>query len=180
MFTRNFKNIYNAINSAGVNHYGESIAIPIKYYNATEYVMENLSLSEHNVMKNLMGSWGILSAIDVANVTCEGASALLIGKNDAEETEDDYTLDFVPSADLIHLEVTTVTSVSNNKATNTIIRTFIYTGSETITIREVGLFQSINIATGTSTPLLIMRKVLENPITVSNGETFTVTLEIDI
>ena len=86
----------------------------------------------------------------------------------------------MPSEDLVHLEERTVTYVSNNKATNTIVRTFTYIGSGTTTIKEIGLFQSINIATGTSTPLLIMCKVLENPITVSNGETFTATLEIDI
>lgn len=179
MFTRNFKNIYNAINSAGVKHYGESIAIPIKYYNATEYVMENLSLSNsEHIMKNLMSSCGMLSATDVTNVTCEGASALLVGKNAAEEAEDDYTLDFV--TDLTHLNISTITSVAGNKATNTIVRTFIYTGSDSITVKEVGLFQSINTAEGSSIPLLIMRKVLENPITVGSGETFTVTLEIDI
>lgn len=58
--------------------------------------------------------------------------------------------------------------------------TYKYTGADTITISEVGLFSKQNLAV-TSTdhyavPLMFAREVLETPITVSNNDVFTVTM----
>ena len=54
--------------------------------------------------------------------------------------------------------------------------TYRYTGSNTITISEVGLFDKMLSSDRLPHSFMLAREVLETPITVSNGDVFTVTM----
>ena len=54
--------------------------------------------------------------------------------------------------------------------------TYRYTGSNTITISEIGLFDKMLSSDRSPHSFMLARDVLETPITVSNGDVFTVTM----
>ena len=60
-----------------------------------------------------------------------------------------------------------------------LIATYKYTGADTISISEIGLFVKLKgIEDSKYYPFMIARDVLANPITVSNNDIFTVTMTL--
>ncbi len=66
-------------------------------------------------------------------------------------------------------------SADNPKVTFT--ETFLYSGESPMEIKEVGLFHK-GTSSGGVYPIMVAREVLDNPITVNNGDTFTVSMII--
>jgi hypothetical protein len=54
---------------------------------------------------------------------------------------------------------------------------FEYTGTSEITIKEIGLFMKVN-STANSKSAMLAREVLDSPITVNNGDIFSVSMVI--
>ena len=100
------------------------------------------------------------------------------GSGTKEPSVDDFSLESV-FADNVFTVETFNYNVENNsyKPKYMFTITYKYTGTDTITISEVGMFTKLSIsASVTTAPLMLARDVLETPITVSNGDVFTVTM----
>ena len=113
--------------------------------------------------------------------TFHDANILYFGTGTKEATVSDHKLQspiegnvFTPgSASTIHN--------TNYPGNYTITQSFVYTGSTDVTITEVGLINSVAKSANSSdgyARLLMAREVLENPITVSKGQQFVVTMTI--
>lgn len=95
-----------------------------------------------------------------------------------EPTIDDYCLESAINDD-VFVSVQGITSYDPNTygSVITISQVYKYTGIEPITISEIGLFRAVqHEGTRNFSPILLIRDILSNPITVSNGDVFTVTM----
>ena len=102
------------------------------------------------------------------------------GSGTKEPNIDDFSLESV-FADNVFTVETFNYNVENNsyKPKYMFTITYKYTGTDTITISEVGMFTKLSIsASVTTAPLMLARGVLETPITVSNNDIFTVTMTL--
>lgn len=106
---------------------------------------------------------------------------MCFGTGTTEAKISDYKLES-PIEDNVFTPSNASTISNNNYPGNiTITQSFVYTGSSDITITEVGLINSVNKSSTTSDSyqrLLLVREILENPITVSKGQQFTITMTI--
>lgn len=96
------------------------------------------------------------------------AYTIFVGSGLTTPTIDDYKLDNALTLDTLNQAVLR----SNNIMS--IIRTFINTTDEAVTINEVGLY----VVKSNNLPVLIGRKVLEAPVVLNPNETFTFTYQI--
>ncbi len=100
-------------------------------------------------------------------------SSIFVGTgNTTPEAETNYTLDSV-CTDCSNDSGSMTFNSATGKITCT--KTFTYTGAEPTEIKEIGLFKCI---WNSGQPILMAREVLATPISVSNGDTFTVTMTI--
>ena len=106
------------------------------------------------------------------------AFAFGFGTGLKEPTVDDYCLESAINDDVfVTVQGTTAYNPSIYGSDITILQAYKYTGVKPITISEVGLFRAVQHEnTRKFSPILLMRDVLSNPITVSNGDVFTVTM----
>lgn len=113
---------------------------------------------------------------------------LLVGTSDAPESPDDYNLLLVPASDLEHISLIEGVGTFNadNEREWTMSRTFKYIGVSPTTIKEVGLFKETfienstlsNLKPNSPTKLLMARSVLPEPINVTTGQIFTVSMTL--
>ena len=122
---------------------------------------------------------------NVSSSTAIGWNWLLVGSSDAEETYDDYTIEFV----------TTLTAQGNRASTyeythtGTVMHTnkvFVNNTTEDVVIKEIGMFTGTGVYVGSSNsrnarPVLVYRKKLDEPITIpANGGVANIALDINI
>lgn len=105
-----------------------------------------------------------------------------LGSGTREPSIDDFSLESVFDDNVFIVETFNCVVDNSYKPKYIFTITYKYTGTDTITISEVGMFTKIELA-ATSTghyaaPLMLAREVLETPITVSNGDIFTVTMTL--
>lgn len=124
---------------------------------------------------------GIVSQTTNAGSDDYGTSNLVVGSGTTPVTASDYK---------IESEITSLSFVActyeydTESGTVTRRKTMTNTSSETITISEIGLVGFVGVASNATTtsasesPYLGYREVLESPITVAPGETFTVTVTL--
>lgn len=106
---------------------------------------------------------------------------LIIGSGTTPVKETDYKLESVISEGLTHISQTaSAGSTEDNKLLLTFTRTIRNESGNEITIGEIGLQKSLYEYEGTKgyKYYLLAREVLAEPIKVSSGETFTVSLAI--
>lgn len=104
------------------------------------------------------------------------------GSGTKEPSIDDFSLESVFADNVFIVESSNYTVDNSYKPKYIFTITYKYTGTDIITISEVGLFSKQTLAV-TSTdhiavPLMLAREVLETPITVSNSDVFTVTMTL--
>lgn len=102
-------------------------------------------------------------------------STIFVGSGNTTPTREDYKLESIIEENL------TVVSANENLTGNNIVldKTFTYSGTQDITIAEIGLYKkTIVSSTGMYNTICFVREVLDTPITISNGDTFTVTMTI--
>ena len=115
--------------------------------------------------------------------TSHGGNILYFGTGTKEATVSDYKLQS-PIEDDVFTPGSASTIYNTNYPGNyTITQSFVYNGSTDVTITEVGLINSVAKSANVKNPddyarLLMAREVLENPITVSKGQQFVVTMTI--
>jgi hypothetical protein len=68
-------------------------------------------------------------------------------------------------------------TIATNRENDILTMSFEYTGTSEITIKEIGLFMKVN-STANSKSAMLAREVLDSPITVKSGDTFTVSMVI--
>ena len=110
-----------------------------------------------------------------------GGSALGFGTGTKEAKISDYSLETPIMGDVFTPRKSSTVVSIRYPGSVVITQAFVYTGEPTITIAEVGLFSSVfphQNATGLKR-VLMAREVLENPITVSKGQQFVVTMTIN-
>lgn len=111
----------------------------------------------------------------------DNANILYFGTGTKEASVSDYTLYSPITGDVFTPGTASTTRNKNYPGNYTIVQSYVYTGDTNVTITEVGLISSVakgaNSSDG-SARLLMIREVLENPITVSKGQQFVVTMTI--
>ena len=102
---------------------------------------------------------------------------LIFGSSDVAEGATDYNLKSIIDDTLFTRGTTSYTNSSyqNVDGTITLVQTATYTGAEPCTIKEVGYAVRYSAI---PRPMLIAREVLKQPITVNQGDTFTVSMVI--
>ena len=113
-----------------------------------------------------------------------GRSTFTLGSGNTSESIEDYNLEFP-------IDETNFTILSNNRAFTadnysnnsvTFSQVWTYAGESAIEIKEIGFVSNISINPGNNVSVpknfLFDRTVLDNPITVTNGDTFTISLTI--
>ena len=93
--------------------------------------------------------------------------------NTTPETETNVTLDSILTTNIT--DVSGTASVDSSTGKLTITKTFSYSGSSDVEIKEIGLYKGV---WNSGQPILMAREVLETPITVSNGDSFVVSMTI--
>ena len=107
--------------------------------------------------------------------TSDYYSTFSIGSGETAVTANDYKLD-------MPIDETDFTITSNNRSYSgssvILTQVWTYSGNSEVTIKEIGLFTKTMNSQGTKKPCLFAREVLDSPITVNNGDTFTVSMVI--
>ena len=116
-----------------------------------------------------------------SNSTKFGGAALGFGTGTKDTKLSDYNLEAPILGDVFTPKKSSTVISARCPGSAIISQGFVYTGESTITITEVGLFNSVYPYSGATAikRVLMAREVLENPITVSKGQQFVVTMTIN-
>lgn len=114
--------------------------------------------------------------------TSNNANILYFGTGTKEATVSDYKLQSPIEGDVFTPGSASTIHNNNYPGSYTITQSYVYTGDSDVTITEIGLINSVSKSANSSdgyARLLMAREVLENPITVSKGQQFVVTMTIN-
>lgn len=177
MITKNFKIFVSSLLGKTTKNSQETINLPmpIKDVTGAEYstiyypegYSSNCFLADGNNSPNFAGPQG------------QHSIQLYVGTNDAEVTENDYTLG----------DITTLSAVGNTAVTRSIVddgyyisigRTLTNTSDSDITIKEMGLVKIVYANSSTGRKYLFAREVLDTPLVVPSGASFSITMVIRV
>ena len=136
------------------------------------YTNEQASYNWYNITNNSATNY-----YDVSPYRYNGF-IIFVGSGDTPVEPSDYKLD-----NALDLTVLSASCIHKEDETTIVTRTFQNNTGEDITIREVGLYVFRSVAssnTYNSYPVMVGRKVLNVPITLENGESYTFTYKIDM
>lgn len=125
----------------------------------------------YEIVKGSLGTSYIDQDADKGNV-------IVVGSGNAPETKEDYTIeDLTPQ--FSHIGNSYSCSIKENRLEHTWVRVLRNDTESDIVVREIGFIEkSYATFTSASYPFLVFRKVLENEVTVSPGNTITINLVI--
>lgn len=103
---------------------------------------------------------------------------IAFGSSDTPESVEDYTLDFISTANVEYKGFSFTPSISGNRVSYSYTKTMQNNKNEAIVIKELGLIGCIGVWSNYSKGFLAYRKVLDTPIIVQPGEIFTIELSI--
>ena len=126
---------------------------------------------------NSSNSWQYASVYYVRKSLNETGGGVLFGTGDAAPTMDDYKLDGDIISDFSYSSSVTKTFDDGNAAL-TVLYTVTNTGTEPMTIKEIGLVMPGSNSNGAANRFLIERTVLETPVTIEPGGVGQVTYTI--
>lgn len=181
MINKNFHILLDAITNMDVTSstaYYDLMSTITDYENTSK---TKISTAYTDDMTNLFKTAGSsLTLSSIAAVAYKANDILMVGTGTTTPTSTDYTLESPIESNLTH--VSSACSKGYNSTTNkssyVITRTFTYTGSSNITITEIGVFHNGRDASNYYA-FLLSRELLDTPLTVSPGETFTVTMTLE-
>ena len=113
----------------------------------------------------------VASSLPIGN----SASKLMLGTGSTTPSKSDYCLASAVDESDFSVSASSKSQTSDKKIVLT--QTYQYNGSGEIAINEIGLVVQVNLM-GAGQPLLMARVVLDSPITVHNGDIFTVSMVI--
>lgn len=103
-----------------------------------------------------------------------GRFSLYVGSNNTPATENDYT---ITPIDLTCSQATTLTKTDFQTV---LVFTLTNNTGEVQTINEVGLFNCVyKTSTSDTTPILLNRRVLDNPVVMNPSDTYVFTFTFD-
>ena len=107
--------------------------------------------------------------------TQTSTSTLYVGTGTTSASAEDFKLE-----NIVETNLTAVSAHVYMTDDNLLLeKIFTYSGAETIAITEIGLYKKVVItSSGAYKNLCFAREVLNTPIMVTNGDTFTVTMAI--
>ena len=117
----------------------------------------------------------------ITSAASSNRNSIILGSGDTAVTFDDYKLDSIISTGWTKGTVTVGTPAYNSgtkKWTNTISFICTNTSGSTMTIKEAGIVAYI-YAYSASDSSLIYREVLAEPATITNGQSKTITLNLE-
>lgn len=109
--------------------------------------------------------------------TTPNAHKMLFGTSDTAPTGAEFNL-LSENTNFTQLSFTVATTDEDGKTVVTFTKVAQYTGEETIEIKEAGIFQYLNKNSNTAYWFLMAREVFATPVTVSNGDTITVSISV--
>lgn len=109
--------------------------------------------------------------------TAKGSTGVVFGNGSVAPTKDDYFLSGELLTTISATFTQNVTFDENGYEISTVYN-ITNTGSNPITVGEVGLFANTNIASNVSSYFLVERTVLDNPVTIPAGGVGQVTYTI--
>lgn len=168
MWTNNMKKLISAM--FGVNNYQtfkpiltDGIEYNSNYFTAFPFGNNTTTLATA-IIKN--------ETISISN-QASGKFGLLVGIGDTEPTVEDYALANQVVLDTVSFQCTN----SNGTLFPTVTHTMTNNSGGTLVITEIGLY--IGIYSNTK-PCLLGRKLLETPVTMENGQSYTFQYNIDL
>lgn len=175
MITKNFKKFSSAIMVMG--EYADQITLPESIVDINGVQRGAVYFFNNLMMRSAFYNSNVISITNTSSSGC----FLLVGTNNATPTENDYTINAID----------TVTSVANQTITRVIDndgqfamqikRTLKNTAEEDITIKELGLFRTIEYNNGREKAnFLLAREVLGTPLIVPAGGNFTVSMIVKV
>lgn len=101
--------------------------------------------------------------------------SMRVGNGNTEPTLGDYCLDSDCTSWLTNTQITVNTGYEDNVIKTVITMSAINTGVNELVIREVGVFKGVYDLNVASHDILLVRELLEQPLTVPSGESFSLT-----
>jgi hypothetical protein len=173
MLNRNFANVVvGALSSTQSTGVGDN-QCPLTNTSGTSYTSESSSLGPAGKILYSISNIGT-SFISVSN---NYKSSFSIGSGETAESINDYALANPISETDFSIQTGSSTKISSNSQ-RLLTQVWQYNGSSEITIKEVGLFVRVWRSSSEAEITMFDRTVLESPITVNNGDTFTIALTI--
>lgn len=105
---------------------------------------------------------------------------LLVGSNGDVVTENDYTITPIETISSVVAQTTTRIIDSDGNFAMQVTRTLQNTAEETVTINELGLFRRVQWGSNSSSNVLFAREVLDTPLVVPAGASFTVSMIVKV
>ena len=164
MLNRNFANIMLGMLSINSTGYGDN-SIPLVNKNG-----QNVTTASSAYAGKILNHIANSTAVKVGSVTNSGFA---IGSGTTAETFDDYAL--ANPIDDTNFSVVAASRGKNSSDQSVILQQiWQYNGTSEIQINEIGLFADCF----GGIVAMFDRTVLDSPITVNNGDTFTIALTI--
>lgn len=143
--------------------------------------------NDYNIRLYLINMSGESCGIGTGNQIFCASSALriLVGNGTGDVTADDYTLNMIDTNVLKPLSNTAKNggNINNWTRLSTVTTTFNNVSDADVTVTELGIaYQSGTTSGGvtTWTRVLLTRELLDTPVTIKPGESYTFTAVIDI
>lgn len=156
MFGANSSTSFKPILTNGLEHNSNTFnSIPMgrEATTSSAYIITNEAV---NISSNMVGRFG-----------------LLVGIGDTEPTENDYQL----ANQVVLTSVSFQCTNSQGTLLPTVTHTMTNTSGGTLVITEIGLYLGVY---SSIPPCLLGRKLLETPVTMENGETYTFQYNVDL
>ena len=165
MLTKNFSSLVTATSLGVSTHpvFTDRDGNTSSIYDAYQYFASSkvIGILQNKTLSQLESERGV------------GVSAFGFGSGTSKPSSTDITITLIDDTDIV---VNTISQATANTQI-VVLGNYSYNGTNPITISEIGYFTKINDSANTKTALFA-REVLPTPITVTNGETFTVYMVI--
>lgn len=184
----NFKNVSGAVVSAGnllptIAGINETVLNGYERYGCGRSFNYNITAASNNYQdeqtaynwNGIVANWGFNGGSGDANHAREAGFTLFVGEGATPETSEDYKLD----SPLV-LTVTSASCIQNSQGTVTVARTFQNNTQNEVTVKEKGLYIFSYYNNQNSYAVMIGRKVLDTPVTIPIGASYTFTTTIDM
>lgn len=173
MITSNFKKLLANINQMEYTTKTSGSALftlTHSMYNTGNSEVTQVTITNVNYFNRIMRTAANLFSETTGG--SEGDAWLLVGTGTTSPTADDYALAAPLLTDLTNVSTGVTKTFADGVEKYTITRTFTYTGETDVDISEAGIFQK------TVAGVFLLAREVFAPVTIHNGDTFTVTMSI--
>lgn len=194
MLLRNYYEIYRAIGTTGFNLknvQGTTVTAKNIYYESSaniggvtykQITNSNGSSSYRNSGYNQFGgAYGCVSDGNPESITgfsYMGIPLIGVGTGDTPVTYEDYKLDSIVALPQGNYNIVNITDENGEHIGLSLKVVCNNTTGSDVTIKEIGVYSGCLTTTSVGIPFLVMREVLNTPVTVPNGSSATISFNI--